>query len=392
MNNPQPQRKATSATKGMCVHWIVLLSVVVAASMLVFNCYFIWHTSENELRSLSSNYFNHHLSTKQESSHHEEVDSDQELNITSILQRAGVDIPPNKSIPSFQDFTSQYGSKPIMHNLNSCSSFRSSVPVSQRMMGVAGLFNSGTNYLGSLLDENCKIPGRSFDDDELYPFREQVPWGKHNPPRSHRLINRAGREGAITWSMNHSQVLPVVVIKDPFHWTVSNCRHEYFLWDHDDDHCPRVTLELNDEEAEVGEPPKPNSFNIAFPKEKKHYISLIHLWNSWNLEYEQQSTLYPIVYIRFEDLLLHTEHVIGSLCKCMGGDLHDSTNFYYLEESAKGYSDVHSGANGFLESMIRYGNPVKRLEGWTYNDWKYAMDHVDERLMKKFGYRFPSWD
>jgi hypothetical protein len=64
----------------------------------------------------------------------------------------------------------------------------------------------------------------------------------------------------------------------------------------------------------------------------------------------------------------------------------------YLEESAKNYAKVHAGASGFVDAMLRYGNQKKRLEGWTYLDYAYAMDHLDEELMTKFGYKYPGWN
>ena len=214
-----------------------------------------------------------------------------------------------------------------------------------------------------------------------------VPWGKHNTPKAHRGHHLAKGNGGSKWSLNYTWVLPVVIIKDPFHWMVSNCRHEYFLWDHDENHCPNVVL-TNEEGDTI-----PNQFDVEFAKEKRHYTSLIHFWNEWYQEYIEQMGNYPLVYIRFEDLVFHTEYVIRSLCDCIGGvpPLDPTKGFMYLEESAKSYAKVHAGASGFVDAMLRYGNPDRRLEGWTEADYQYVMNHLDEELMAKFGYKYPEW-
>ena len=69
-------------------------------------------------------------------------------------------------------------------------------------------------------------------------------------------------------------------------------------------------------------------------------------------------------------------------------------DFMYLEESAKNHAKVHVGVSGFMDAMLRYGNPKKQLQGWTYLDYASVMDHLDEELMTKFDNRYPlqvSW-
>jgi len=186
--------------------------------------------------------------------------------------------------------------------------------------------------------------------------------------------------------VDQNYVLPVVVVKDPFHWMVSNCRHEYFLWDHEENHCPNL-VDYREEEVLV-----PVSFEVRYGRETRRYDSLVKLWNSWYGEYVEKSSLYPVVFVRFEDLIFHSEYVIGELCECIGGDEVERImeGFEYLEESAKSQG-IHAGANAFLGALQRYGDPEKRLEGWTVRDWEYARKVLDEDLMKKFGYNFPSW-
>ena len=356
-------------------------------SMFAINFCIIWHATEYNLRVdiRSPNHYNSIMQQKYKRSEPRNKQTDNF--IKGIIDKANLTLPEhtNQPIPTLSDIASQYGSRPIIHNLESCSTFRSSIPPMHRMMGVAGLFNTGTNYLAALLENNCHIARRT-SHERFYPFREQVPWGKHNTPLAHRGQHLAKGNGGANWSLNYTWVMPVVIVKDPFHWMVSNCRHAYFLWEHDDFHCPNVTV--------MGEDGRvvPNSFVVNFAKETRHLTSLVHFWNEWYGEYNDQSASYPLVYIRFEDLVFHTEFVVRSLCDCIGGTApSEHPAFVYLEESAKSYAKVHSGASGFVDAMLRYGNPDMRLEGWTAIDYKYAMENLDGELMSKFGYLYPDW-
>ncbi len=63
-------------------------------------------------------------------------------------------------------------------------------------------------------------------------------WGKHNPPITHR-----GKNVARAWGKGVTQTdfFPVVLIKDPYSWMGSQCRHKYTsFWGHDENHCPNL--------------------------------------------------------------------------------------------------------------------------------------------------------
>merc|ERR1719148_665931 len=102
------------------------------------------------------------------------------------------------------------------------------------MIGPAGIFNTGTNLLASILANQCTIPDPDKGSKARKGMLWQVPWGKHNPI-SLRLKHHTSNQGGIT----QTNVLPVVTIKDPYHWMGSMCRHSYAAnWWHDDKHCP----------------------------------------------------------------------------------------------------------------------------------------------------------
>ena len=134
--------------------------------------------------------------------------------------------------------------KPKTLGLDRCAAFRSAQGPRGRP-AVAGLFNTGTNFLMKLLRMNCDFPDAcpaqphiKVDKDNPYeaeirimaemqlarrnncsPFLLQVPWGKHNPVDWRGLHAAQGLEG-----VDVDGVLPVVVVKDPFTWMRSMCR------------------------------------------------------------------------------------------------------------------------------------------------------------------------
>ncbi|EJK77943.1 hypothetical protein THAOC_00187 [Thalassiosira oceanica] len=282
----------------------------------------------------------------------------------STLRTAGVALPSSQQLPTRSDISSQYGDTPVGSNDEACQEYRRLVPKSQRFLAVAGLFNTGTHLLGNLLVRNCQIDGHVKGTG----MRMVVPWGKHNPPLTHRLRNVAKVGGK---GVNQTSVLPVVVVKDPYH-----CSH----WLHDSDHCPAI---VNWNTI------APNAVTVKYALDFKNYKSHIEFWNEWNREYINAS--FPAIFVRFEDLLFDAERAITGLCKCVEGRRRRG-GFRYVEESAKNSSTVsHQGANGLLSAIMRYGNPQKRLEGWTKEDWIYARDHLDWEIMARFKYSLPKW-
>ena len=212
-------------------------------------------------------------------------------------------------------------------------------------------------------------------------MRQQVPWGKHNPPSIYRLHHVSKVGGNIE---DQSAVFPLVIIKDPYHWSISQCRHKYFtFWEHSKEHCPNI-LNIWDKE--------PTDVTVKYGKNVGKYETLLGLWNDWYNEYEDQKYEYPLAYVRFEDILFNAEYVVDQVCTCVGGHRIDKGKFNYKEDSAKPDKGTHKGANGLVASILRYGNPKFRLEGWTKEDYDYAQEHLDKDLMEKYGYTTPEWE
>ena len=273
--------------------------------------------------------------------------------------------------------------------------YRNSViPSHDVYIGPAGLFNTGTFLLDHGLHHYCHITKRravtKYDTNpnhhKKWKFGTlfQVPWGKHNPAYM-RLIHEA-QVGSL--DVNQSHVLPVVMMKDPYHWMQSMCRHPYEVhWSNQySDHCPQVASQYH------------TRVQVPFAnKGITTYKSLVHMWNQWNGQYVHYGhgsiQDFPRLVVRYEDLLFHQEDVIQQVCDCVGGNVVvDSNNVIRLKDSAAkpNHLEMHSGSSDLVSAIIRYGKNEGRVKGMTKEDIEFAESMLDDELMNMFGYTHPS--
>lgn len=106
--------------------------------------------------------------------------------IMKIVQSADIhqlDEATTSQLPTWDDVTSQYGEEPIIYGLETCEPYRESIKPEDRMVGPAGIFNTGTNLLFVLMRENCVIrearDSKTHQEPKRNGVRWQVPWGKH---------------------------------------------------------------------------------------------------------------------------------------------------------------------------------------------------------------------
>jgi len=309
---------------------------------------------------------------------------DNEKRIRQIFEYAGVEITTELEalIPTWSEVKSLYGSKPKIIGLEKCDTFQNIIPVNDSYIGPSGLFNTGTNLLAKLLASYCILPSRTGEDSGML---WQVPWGKHNPI-FFRLNHIASAEGS--HHRNQTNVLPVVTIKDPYHWMGSMCRHPYAaVWDHSKERCPNLVPN----QADVARrgmflDPGPTKVTVNFQSfHKPHYASLVGLWNDWYGDYMAVDS-FPLLIIRFEDLLFHAEEVITQVCHCADGEV--KGGIHIMGESAKN----HAGSNGLLSSILRYGHQDNRTDGMTKDDIDYAQQALNKDMMETFGYSHPRID
>ena len=204
-----------------------------------------------------------------------------------LLADAGIhDIAPAvlSQLPVWKDVASLYYSTqqgsdvtdkgPVILGLDTaCTTFRERTPLDDASVAVAGLFNTGTNPAAMYLSANCYMPGNT-NDKAGHGMRWQVPWGKHMLA-SRKWNNTAGHDGKV----NKTNVLPVVLVRDPYTWMASMCRHPYAArWKHNSTNCPHLVVEDNERHA-------PNRVSIKYPKETLHWPTLLDLWIDWYSQY-----------------------------------------------------------------------------------------------------------
>ncbi|KAG7351069.1 hypothetical protein IV203_010429 [Nitzschia inconspicua] len=262
--------------------------------------------------------------------------------ILHILELAGYDITNEheirrKSLPSWSSIMEAYGPPRIL-GLDTCQRFQDSVDPSLRNLGVAGLFNSGTNLLYGLLTANCNPPedAHHYKSNILW----QVPWGKHFPAdqrATHRVKNRNTYRPPINFT------LPVVTTRDPYTWMQSMCRQNYAArFDHSKLNCPNI---------------------VPYPEDIKAHP-------------------------RMEDLVFHAEYVTRKVCECVGFEF--KGNFHPVSEVQNQNHGIEQNATsqGLLRSIIRYGNITNRRAGYPQFQLDAARELLDGRLMKTFGYKY----
>jgi hypothetical protein len=120
------------------------------------------------------------------------------------------------SLPSWRQVVDRIGDRPRMIGLDTCETYRQTVPVADRHVAPSGMFSTGTNLLFKLLHQNCVI----YKQPHSTGVDWQVNWGKHQSPRF-RHFNH------LNAGINNSDVFPIVMVRDPWTWLQSMCRVRY---------------------------------------------------------------------------------------------------------------------------------------------------------------------
>ena len=308
--------------------------------------------------------------------------------IVSILKDAGIiEMSPSdvSKLPTSSNVAHLYGSTPIILGLDRCEEFRRRVPVQNRFVGVAGMFNSGSTAFGISLQANCHFPNRRSKDysndlvKDVGGMLNQVPWAKHKDAR---------------WKYNFTiqpdipkdNVLPIVLVRDPYFWMQSMCKQGYGAhWNHNpDQHCPNLVPNNYDRRRFKG---LRNATSVRVwmgpgPRKGPSWDSLVHLWNDWYDSYVLAD--FPRLLVRFEDTLFHGKEVMAQVCQCAGAQ--SSSRFRYVVDEAK--FDHRHAQNNMVSAMIKYGTDKRRFYNMTEEDLRFAPQFLSPKLMKMFQYQF----
>lgn len=412
-HNMAASREEGKTVKPMGLMLIYLLMMVIIS---VFILMIQMHVVDNhvvEISSLSSSPFSviHNsldlperpstTNKTQVSGSCEDIDDpDEELKpILKILCRGGYDISENSKevdrslLPKWSNIMAAYG-PPRIFGLETCPIYRNKVHPSKRLVAPAGMFNTGTNLLHTLILSNCDF-SNLHDRKMIY----QVPWGKHVPFRyvaEHKSPSKRFEH------VDSSDTLAIVMVRDPYTWMQSMCLQPYGArYDHDKSRCPNIVPYKSDIEAHprYGKM-KYIPVRVQYDKTRLKYDSMGHLWSEWYLDYikfqADNKTMvspvdFPFLMLRMEDLVFHAETVIPIMCECGGGKMKEG-GIKQTSTIANGYNhavNTSSGINsGLIRSVIKYGNITRRRKGYPDFQLQAAKEVLDPRLMELLGYSY----
>jgi hypothetical protein len=273
-------------------------------------------------------------------------------------------------LPKWSKVQQLYGPPKII-GLEKCKEFQLKTPLKDQTMGIAGMFNSGTNLLTDLLTINC------INKESPASIQQQVrikSKGKHLPP---------------SLRGNRRKTLTVVTVRDPYTWMQSMCRQNYAAqFEHSMEFCPNIIPYKEDIAAHPRfAKVKYMPVNVKYADDLKvKHESLVHYWNLWYTEYAEAK--FPRLLLRMEDLLFHGEEVTRQICECGGGTMR--TPFKHISEVANHNSGIEQNHTlaGLIGSLIKYGNTTTRMKGYPPFQLQAARDLLDSRLMKLFGYPY----
>jgi len=332
---------------------------------------------------------------------------------------------------------------PVIVGLETCEIFRKRVKPVDRFLGIAGNFNSGTTAFATTLQNNCHLPGHNNNKNSFIikekdiknsnGILSQVPWRKHKMAdyrdmyiiksnngntgnSNHTTTTTNSNNNNTTGMLKGENVLPIVLIRDPFHWMQSMCKEGYGVrWDHDSKyHCPNLIPNEYDKrrynqdnwykynntrtktkkkQDDITATNSPSSIQVWMgpnPQVGPSWPSLIHYWNEWYESYlfhnnnnlygdgdenkdeessssSSSSSYWPRIIIRFEDTLFYPRQVIEKVCHCGGGTLITNSKNGSNNNSTNNGKTITQGSNsnnnGFIyninESKPNHNNNIE---------------------------------
>ena len=298
--------------------------------------------------------------------------------IVDLLRQANVtvDLPILQRLPHWSDVTELYGDKLVVVGAETCPTFRQDIPPHLRFVGPAGQMNVGTNALHSYLKLNLQVVPNLRHKGMLV----EVPWNKHAWAGLRHRLNHA-------LPLNHTNVLPVVLIRDPYQWMQSMCDSPYTMEWNRTDHCPNlreaVSITWNVKQYD----PHPQYHS-------RTWSSLANEWSEWYREYYDAD--FPRLMIRFEDLVFRTPQVLDVIRACVEAEWKEKQVVFVTQPvKTTQYFERFKAQSGMVSAMIRYGQDHegrRRLQHMDEDDRRLAKEQLDEELMRVFGYKHPDED
>ena len=168
---------------------------------------------------------------------------------------------------------------------------------------------------------------------------------------------------------------------------------------------PPTTIPLTPEQLKLHHFPVHVMYGNKQLNFTRFHASLIHLWNDWYGEYYQFApSELPRLMTRMEDLLFFPDQVVPKMCECAGGQLRNATptgggesgvQIPVASTKSTGHNSLTTAKGqreqqtGYVDALIKYGNPATRFQGHSPHDLQYAAHYLDREMMEAFGYQYP---
>jgi len=313
--------------------------------------------------------------------------------VLEYFRQVGMEVGEDsiQRLPTWTQIETLIGDQPVLLGLERCIDFRNNIPPLRRMLGSAGMFNSGTNLVTRLMKENCVIPERYKEhgphaSKESYGIRWQTPWGKHTPAKF--KYNHTAPKNEET---SKEDTLPIVTIRNPFDWMKSMCSHTYTAkWEMHESGtrgkiCPHLVYANSTSKKKV-----PVELKAKLAEQWLSYGSLAHLWNEWYAQYWKDAN-FPFLMVRLEDLVLRQYDTTKILCNCAGGVVPLKEKFIYIVKSAKqgpGHGK-NEDRTDMLDAWMKFSKPMKSKAGFSDMDWEASVSFLSRELMELMDYKYP---
>ena len=178
--------------------------------------------------------------------------------------------------------------------------------------------------------------------------------------------------------------MPIVLVRDPFTWMQSMCKHQYEArWPHQYGKlCPNLA------KTKLLSNGRPDMIPLKVRyKPPADFKSLAHYWGEWYKQYLEAD--YPRLIVRFEDIHFHAKEMIETVCECAGGVArNEDATFRFVVDSAK-WGAAHKSETNMISAMIKYGSDDNRFTGMTEADYMVTQEVFTPALMELFGYEMP---
>jgi len=325
---------------------------------------------------------------------------------------------------------------PVILGMERCEEFRRQWS-SNGTIGVASLFNAGSNALTKNLQLNLQLPGHEesfYRHGELnaHGVLSQVPWWKHNPNPSDPVN---GRQAHVA---EHASVLPIVIVRDYYFWRKNTCTSPYNMqWE---DWSPSAgkpcpAMERNNVTGVVDTTEitfRLDDVRIRNPTQHLTYKSMVDVWNSFHQQYWNAS--FPRLMVRFEDTLLYLPEIIHAVQQCTGASWkpppmldpwgeeggggyaiipEDETMLFYepgqprivmhrniakehgnietlSQEQQEQQQRMNRKVSALAVALKKNADPSVRLDHMDSVEQDYTRHHLDPRLMRLFHYTTPT--